>query len=109
MKKAIRIEKTNSSTLRFLKEVDEQTGTVTSLEPRKFFRSRKEEASSDDVPESMMVIQPPTFRETSVAATLLNIGLGLAVGGLVVWFLVVPSLKQGINRSANEKIVEYSN
>lgn len=109
LKKAIRIDKTNSTSLRFLKEVDEQTSTVTSLEPRKFFRSRKEEASSDDVPESMMVIQPPTFRETSVAATLLNIGLGLAVGGLVVWFLVVPSLKQGINRSANEKIVEYSN
>lgn len=55
------------------------------------------------------MIQTPTFRESSVAATLLNIGLGLIVGGLVVWFLVVPSLKQGINRGANEKIVEYSN
>ncbi len=41
LKKAIRIDKTNSTSLRFLKEVDEQTGTVTSLEPRKFFRSRK--------------------------------------------------------------------
>lgn len=109
LKKAMRIDKTNSTSLRFLKEVDEQTGTVTNLEPRRFFRSKKEETDSKDLPESMTVIQPPTFRETSVAATLLNIALGLIVGGLVVWFLVVPSLKQEINRNANEKIVEYSN
>ena len=109
LKKAVRIDKTNSTSLRFLKEVDEQTGTVTTLEPRRFFRSKKEEPPVDDTLESMTVIQPPTFRESSVAATLLNIGLGLLVGGLVVWFLVVPSLKQGINRSANERIVEYSN
>lgn len=109
LKKAMRIDKTNSTSLRFLKEVDEQTGTVTNLEPRRFFRSKKEEAPKEEVLESMTVIQPPTFRESSVAATLLNIGMGLLVGGLVVWFLVVPSLKQGINRSANEKIVEYSN
>lgn len=35
LKKAARIDKTNSTTLRFLKEVDEQTGTVTSLEGRR--------------------------------------------------------------------------
>lgn len=109
LKKAMRIDKTNSTSLRFLKEVDEQTGKVTSLEPRGFFKPRKEEETVNDLPESMTVIQPPTFRESSVAATLLNIGLGLVVGGLVVWFLVVPALKQNINRSANEKIVEYSN
>lgn len=109
LKKAMRIDKTNSTSLRFLKEVDEQTGTVTSLEPRRFFKSRKGEAVREEPVENTTVIQTPTFRESSVAATLLNIGLGLIVGGLVVWFLVVPSLKQGINRGANEKIVEYSN
>ena len=35
LKKAAKIDKTNSTTLRFLKEVDEQTGTVTSLEGRR--------------------------------------------------------------------------
>ena len=35
LKKA-NIDKTNSTTLRFLREVDEQTGTVTSLEPRRW-------------------------------------------------------------------------
>ncbi len=110
LKKAMRIDKTNATSLRFLKEVDDQTGTVTSLEPRKFFRSKREEKPEGrKESDGMTVISPPTFRETSVAATLLNIGLGLIVGGLMVWFLLVPSIKQGINRDANEKIVEYSN
>ena len=38
LKKAAKIDKTNSTTLRFLKEVDFQTGTQTSLEPRRFGR-----------------------------------------------------------------------
>ena len=111
LKKAMRIDKTNATSLRFLKEVDEQTGTVTSLEPRKLFRRQKgEQAPKEQIQQdSVTVIQPPTFRETSMAATLLNIGLGLIVGGLMVWFLLIPSIKQGINRNANEKIVEYSN
>ena len=33
LKKAAKIDRTNSTTLRFLREVDEQTGTATSLEP----------------------------------------------------------------------------
>jgi len=33
LKKAAKIDKTNSTTLRFLKEVDFQTGTQTSLQP----------------------------------------------------------------------------
>ena len=36
LKKAAKIDKTNSTTLRFLREVDEQTGTITSLEPRRW-------------------------------------------------------------------------
>lgn len=110
LKKAARIDKTNSTTLRFLKEVDEQTGTVTSLEPRRLFRGRKQEQQPEEQqPEQIFVTQPPAFRESSTAVTFFNIGLGLAIGALVVWFLVVPSQKQSINRTANEKIVEYSN
>ena len=54
------------------------------------------------------VIIPPTFRETSTAATMLNIGIGLVLGALVVWFLIGPANTQRINRQADEKVVEYS-
>ena len=112
LKKAAKIDKTNSTTLRFLKEVDFQTGTQTSLEPRRFGRRERTEEQREDERERVVsgdtVIIPPTFRETSTAATMLNIGIGLMLGALVVWFLVGPANTQRINRQADEKVVEYS-
>ena len=112
LKKAAKIDKTNSTTLRFLKEVDFQTGTQTSLEPRRFGRRERTEEQREDERERVVsgdtVIIPPTFRETSTAATMLNIGIGLVRGALVVWFLVGPANTQRINRQADEKVVEYS-
>ena len=113
LKKAARIDKTNSTTLRFLKEVDFQTGTQTSLELRRFGRRTKAEEKEEKItPDRLaandVVIQPPTFRESSYMATILNIALGLILGGLVVWFLIGPGREQQINREADEKIIEYS-
>lgn len=109
LKKAARIDKTNSTTLRFLKEIDEQTGTVTKLEPRRFFGMKREVEDTDDLLESERTIQPMTFRESSVAATMLNICVGLVIGGLAVGFLLVPSMRQNVSRSADIKVAEYSN
>ena len=39
---------------------------------------------------------------------MLNIGIGLVLGALVVWFLIGPANTQRINRQADEKVVEYS-
>lgn len=114
LKRAVKIDKTNSTTLRFLKEVDEQTGTVTNLEGRWNFWPRGREKQEGDVKVEYIsgnetIISPPAFRETSMAATFINIGLGLFVGICVTWFLVMPANRQKINREANEKVVEYSN
>ena len=111
LKKAARIDKTNSTTLRFLREVDERTGTHTSLESRwgsNRFRIGKTR-QGEYAEESQAVIIPATFRESSIFSTLLNIGFGLLIGALVVWFLVVPANTQKINREANNKVTEYSN
>lgn len=112
LKKAAKIDKTNSTTLRFLREVDERTGMQTSLESRwgsKFFGSGKDKGAEEYNAGAAAVVIPPTFRESSVFATLLNLGFGLVIGALVVWFLVVPANTQKINREANNKITEYSN
>lgn len=111
LKKAAKIDKTNSTTLRFLREVDEQTGLHTSLESR-WGRERTRPARGREYEYSDKndaVIVAPTFRESSTFATLLNLGFGLVVGAFVVWFLVVPANTQRINRQANDKITEYSN
>ena len=115
LKKAAKIDKTNSTTLRFLKEVDEQTGTMTSLEPRRWGFGAREKIRPERgqsiayVADNELVIQPPAFRESSMTATLLNLGFGFLVGALLVWFLLVPANTQKINREANEKVVSYSN
>ena len=40
---------------------------------------------------------------------ILNLGFGIIVGALVVWFLFMPGRAQRINREANERVTEYSN
>ena len=119
LKKAAKIDKTNSTTLRFLKEVDEQTGTVTSLEGRRNSRRKKDAEGQEQeksvlpdreayISDGEMVIQPASVRESSVLSTIINIVTGIVIGALVVWFLAVPSVRRSVNREADEKIVEYS-
>lgn len=109
LKKAAKIDKTNATTLRFLKEVDEQTGTHTNLEGRWNFRRGREQENEGHPTSVADVIIPPTFRESSVFSTILNLGFGIIVGALVVWFLFMPGRAQKINREANERVTEYSN
>ncbi len=116
LKKAIRIDHTNSTTLRFMKEIDEQLGTSGRSGTRSLLPSFGNKEADDlreggpeiFVSDNDVVIQPPAFRETSVVATLINLCFGLLVGAAVVWFLVVPATRKEINETANGKIVEYS-
>lgn len=109
LKKAARIDKTNTTTLRFLREVDEQTGVTTRLEKKKsgLFGISREEKNQEDVLESL-VIQPPAYRETSRLSLFVTLMLGTAAGALAFWFLAVPAIKQGIYKQANQQIVKYS-
>ena len=113
LKKAARIDKTNSTTLRFLKKSTSRQEHRLLWKPRRFARRGKaeedvEKVLTDRLAASDAVIQPPTFRESSYMATLLNIFLGLVLGGLVVWFLIGPGHEQNITREADEKIIEYT-
>lgn len=111
LKTAVKIDKTNTTTLRFLKEVEEQTGRATNLESR--FRIKEKEM--EDKSGSMVyksgndyIIQPPEYREKTITSTLVNLILGLLVGAAALWFLIVPAKTQKINQEANQKVVEYS-
>lgn len=114
LRKAIKIDKTNTTTLRFLREVDEQTGMVTSLEPRFSMWSSKSK-EKNTAPSTMVyqsdnevVVQPTSFRDTSLGMTLLTLGMGLLIGVAMVWFLFMPARTQNIHQEVNEKITEYS-
>lgn len=112
LKTAARIDKSNTTTLRFLKEVEEQTGRRTNLEPRFGMREKERERKDGSLiykSGNDIVIQPPEFREKTITNTLVNLVLGLVVGAAALWFLVVPAITQNVNETANKKVVEYSN
>lgn len=111
LKTAVRIDKTNTTTLRFLREIEEQTGRATNLDSR--FKMKEKEVEKQDGSVvyrsgNDTIIQPPEYREKSITNTLVNLVLGLLVGAAALWFLVVPAKTQKINQEANQKVVEYS-
>ncbi len=111
LKKAARIDKTNTTTLRFLKEVDEQTGVTTRLERRKrglFGKVSVVQTIDDGIGDSETLVQPMPYRERSQVPLFFMLLFGMAVGALAFWLLVVPGIRQGIYRQANEQIMKYS-
>ncbi len=108
LRKAAKIDKTNTTTLRFLREIDLQTGVVTNLN-----KKEKRGKSESEVVGYMYhsgndtVIHPPAFRESSMWGTLLTLGIGIAVGVAALWFLVIPDRTQKVLGSANDQILLY--
>lgn len=114
LKKAIRIDKTNTTTLRFLREVDEQTGTETHLESHFSLwggRRGEEEAQTASSLESQDredAIQPVVARGGQARMSIINMLIGIAIGAAAIWFLFIPAWTRNINRTANEKVTKYS-
>ena len=110
LKKAARIDKTNTTTLRFLREVDEQTGVTTRLEKKKkgLFRSGTKENPDTDILGSERVAQPTVYREHSKVSVFFILMAGIAAGAVAFWLLAVPAIRQGIYQEANRQIVQYS-
>ena len=110
LKKAARIDKTNTTTLRFLREVDEQTGVTTRLEKKKkgLFRSGTKENPDTDILGSERVAQPTVYREHSKVSVFFILMAGIAAGAVAFWLLAVPAIRQGLYQEANQQIVQYS-
>ena len=110
LKKAARIDKTNTTTLRFLREVDEQTGVTTRLAKKKkgLFRSGTKENPDTDILGSERVAQPTVYREHSKVSVFFILMAGIAAGAVAFWLLAVPAIRQGIYQEANQQIVQYS-
>ena len=110
LKKAARIDKTNTTTLRFLREVDEQTGVTTNLEKSKkgLFYSNKASKQDTDIFASEQVVQQPVYKERSGLSAFFILMAGIAAGVGAFWLLAAPAIRQGIYKEANQQIVQYS-
>lgn len=109
LRKAARIDKTNTTTLRFLREVDERTGVTTRLDQQKkgLFGKKAKESYGDEVARNVAV-QPVAYKENSRISLFVTLMVGVAAGAAAFWLLAVPAIKQGIYREANQQIVQYS-
>ncbi len=119
LKKASRIDNTNTRTLRYQTEVEEATGKL-SLFGRKTRPkverprpSSEQETGREETPREAalryvsgndVIIAPTTFRDSSTVATFINIMLGILLGAAIVWFLTVPAVRQSANDKANKQV-----
>lgn len=106
LRRALKIDRTNSTTLRYLKEIDERTGTTEKV-GRKEQRVQREQSEKREVDQT--VVPASSYRQSSPLVGLVNILIGIGVGVLAAWFLIAPSVRESTSAAANKKVVEYSN
>ncbi len=108
LKKCIGIDRNNTQTLRYLKEVEEMLIPDENVkQPGKHIKKETVRYQSDNE----IIIQPLNVKEpkSGGAATLLNIGIGLIIGLATCYFLVVPAKVTDARNAANDKITEIGN
>ena len=110
LRRASRIDKTNTTTLRFLREIEDQIGHARRESLRRgLFGSRTNYIEGDEIfTESSTGSGSSGFGETSRGALLVSLMLGVAAGAVAFWMLGVPAIRQRIYREANRQIVQYS-
>ncbi len=109
LRRAVRIDKTNTTTLRFLSEIDEQTGVSTRLENKKRrFGGGSSEKKDAESFGADMVIPTAAYKEKTGVSLFFTLVAGFAAGLLAFYLLAVPAIRQSIYREANQQIVKYS-
>ena len=111
LKKAARIDKTNTTTLRFLREVDEQTGVTTrsgANRKKDFSHSSGSRKNDGEMDNSELTVKTPVYRERSRISLFVILMVGIVAGAAAFWLLAVPAIRQGIYQEANQQIVQYS-
>lgn len=109
LKKCMDIDRNNTLTLRYQKEVKLM---LTPDEPAK--QSSKRSKKKDEVvryqSDNEIIIQPLNVKESrgGGGATLVNIGIGILIGLAAMYFLVVPAKILEVNNQAQKTITRIS-
>ncbi len=108
LKKCVDIDRNNTQTLRYLREVELMLAPDEAV--KQPARKKKDEAvryQSDNE----VIIQPLNMKEPkrSGASTLVNLGLGILIGLAATYFLLVPSAASNARNEAQETITQISN
>ena len=113
LRRAVRIDRTNTTTLRFLREIDEVTGMQTPIDAKTPFwqknaKETPEAESEEEVRREKTAPAQNLARDTSVSVNIFNIVLGAVIGAAAIWFLFMPARTASIREEANRRVSEYS-
>lgn len=108
LKKCMDIDRNNTQTLRYLKEVERM---LQPDEGDKQFGKRKKDEAVRYQSDNEIIIQPMSVKEnkSGAASTLLNIGIGLIIGLAACYFLVVPAAVDNAKDDAQKSVTEIGN
>lgn len=102
LRAAEKIDRGNTTTMRYLAEIDGHAGNGAekSKKPKKK-ESRVEYSTGNDT-----IIQPTNLRDNSGWMMILNILVGLVIGVTATYFLIVPSIRQTLQKDANTAVAD---
>ncbi|SFB34454.1 TolA-binding protein [Acetitomaculum ruminis DSM 5522] len=105
LKKALNINKTDSRTLRYLKEASSKVEAVKKIKKKSEnpeVKVKKEKNRTVYTTGNDTIIQPIAVKERTGLSSVVNIMIGVILGTLVVGFLVIPAINQSAkNDTAN--------
>ena len=100
LRSAGKIDANNTTTLRYLKEVN------TKLREKGGNRKKKEDDLISYQSGNEMIIMPSRFQDQSLGSTLLYLLIGLLIGALATGFLIVPGIKSKAKQDVKEQVLE---
>ena len=104
--RALKIDRNNITSLRYIKEIDAIAGDKAKLKTK----SRDGFTQIND-PNPVVIEQKKDNKYTDFSTSLLtfvNVIIGVVIGAAVIWLLVVPSVKKKQATTFNQSVVEYS-
>ena len=93
----LKVDKYNPTAHRYMAVAKQNTGRA-EVEKRKLKNAFSHREMQDDD-----VIMPPTYKENTGWQSILNILVGLILGAMVIFFLVIPAMRESLNSTHNQE------
>ena len=100
--KVLQIDKNNKKASRYMEYVKSRTGKA-DVERRKMKNAFSHRQMQDDD-----VILPPTYKENTGWQSIINIGIGLILEAVMIFFLVIPARERSLNYEHNQEMLSYT-
>ena len=103
LRNAGKIDANNTTTLRYLKEVN------TAIRENNPNKKQKNEELVSYQSGNETIIQPRYLKDNSAFGTIINMVIGIVIGVAITGFLVVPGVKRQVQNNAKAEVLEANN